>query len=97
MDTKKERCYRITIENVDSNERLQFDHQDREDLFEIIRKIEAKQMVAAELAPKLGLGLRLMGPMIMMNRKLSVFADFFPHFKAFYIKLKNTVKSSTDV
>jgi uncharacterized protein DUF3861 len=86
--TRKENCYRITIEDVnseqDTGKTLQFEFQDREDLFKIVEP----------LATKVGVALRLLGPVMMANRKHALFVDFMPHFKAFMHNLKSTVKNA---
>ncbi|WP_297481722.1 DUF3861 domain-containing protein [uncultured Photobacterium sp.] len=95
MSNKKN--YRITIEEVESQstiaQTIQFEFQDREDLFKIVENLKKGSELDAIQATRVGVALRLLGP-VMMNRKHPLFADFMPHFKTFMQSLKNTVKQS---
>ncbi|PSW62017.1 DUF3861 domain-containing protein [Photobacterium kishitanii] len=94
----KENCYRITIEELQplsSNPKtIQFEFQDRENLFNIIDNLKKTSDLEATQATRLGASLRLLGPILMANRKHPLFIDFMPHFKTFMLSLKNTVKKS---
>lgn len=96
MSNKKN--YRITIKEVESQstiaQTMQFEFQDREDLFKIVKNLEKGSKLDAIQATRVGVALRLLGPVMMMNRKHPLFADFMPHFKTFMQSLKNTVKQS---
>ncbi|WP_392340128.1 DUF3861 domain-containing protein [Moritella marina] len=98
---KKANCYRVTIEEMNSvhipGETLQFEFQDREDLFKIIEHLKQGSGLEESTATKVGIALRLLGPVMMANHKHALFVDFMPHFKAFMHSLKNTVKNSTKV
>jgi hypothetical protein len=95
---KKQNCYRITIEEVNSiqatDKTLQFEFQDREDLFKVIENLKQGSGLEESNATKVGVALRLLGPVMMTNHKHALFVDFMPHFKAFMHSLKNTVKNS---
>lgn len=95
---RKENCYRITIEDAnseqDSGKTLQFEFQDREDLFKIVENLKQGSGLEESLATKVGVALRLLGPVMMANRKHALFVDFMPHFKAFMHNLKSTVKNA---
>ncbi|KJF85967.1 DUF3861 domain-containing protein [Photobacterium phosphoreum] len=94
----KENIYRVTIEELASHpstdKTIQFEFQDREDLFKIIENLKQGSGLDATQATRVGVSLRLLGPVMMMNRKHPLFAEFMPHFKTLMIKLKNTVKSA---
>ncbi|KJG14283.1 MULTISPECIES: DUF3861 domain-containing protein [Photobacterium] len=96
MPNKK--TYRITIEEVESPsstaQTMQFEFQDREDLFKIVKNLKEGCELDATQATRVGVALRLLGPVMVMNRKHPLFADFMPHFKTFMQSLKNTVKQS---
>ncbi|MEH6453064.1 MAG: DUF3861 domain-containing protein [Psychromonas sp.] len=96
--TIKDNRYRITIEEVNSelenHKTLQFEFEDREDLFNVIDKINKGSGLEAPLATRVAVALRLLGPVMMQNSKHALFADFMPHFKTFMHKLKSTVKSA---
>ncbi|OAN17890.1 hypothetical protein A3K86_02945 [Photobacterium jeanii] len=94
---RKENQYRITVEEIGVAEglvpqRLQFEMQDREDLFSAVEKINENSGLAAPEATRVAVALRLLGPVMMLNRKHELFAEFMPHFKTFMQNLKNTVK-----
>ncbi|MEC6814354.1 DUF3861 domain-containing protein [Photobacterium toruni] len=96
MSNKKN--YRITIEEIEGQsptpQTLQFEFQDREDLFKIVENLKKGSELDATQAIRVGVALRLLGPVMMMNHKHPLFADFMPHFKTFMQSLKNTVKQS---
>ena len=96
--TRKENCYRITIEEVNVEQEaaktLQFEFQDREDLFNVIESLKKGSGLEAETATKVGVALRLLGPVMMKDRKHPLFIDFMPHFKNFMQNLKSTVKNA---
>ncbi len=95
---RKDRRYRITIEELGSDkavgQTLEFEHADREDLFNVVEKLQKGSGLEAPIAIKMAVALRLIGPTMMENRKHPLFADFMPHFKAFMLKLKSTVKGN---
>ncbi|WP_144212949.1 DUF3861 domain-containing protein [Shewanella donghaensis] len=98
---RKDKSYRITIEEVNVDQEtartLEFDYQDREDLFDVVEKLKQGSGLEESIATKVGVALRLLGPVMMQNRKHSLFADFMPHFKHFMQHLKGTVKSTVKV
>ena len=71
---------------------LVFEFQDREDVFNIVGNLKQKSGLEPEVATKVGVALRLLGPVMMQNRKHELFADFMPHFKTFMQNLKSKVK-----
>lgn len=98
--SRKDNVYRITIEEVSADTQgspksLEFEVQDREDMFKVVEKLQQGSGLEAETATRVGVALRLLGPVMMVNRKHSLFADFMPHFKTFMQNLKSTVKQAT--
>lgn len=95
---RKDNCYRITVEQVNPEsagvKSLQFDFQDREDLFNIVEQLKQSSGLEQAAATKVGLALRLLGPVMMQNRKHPLFVDFMPHFKNFMHNLKSKVKAA---
>ncbi|SMY32975.1 DUF3861 domain-containing protein [Photobacterium andalusiense] len=93
-----ENGYRITIEELQPKsaipKTIQFEFQDREDLFNIIDNLKQNSGLEEVQATKIGVSLRLLGPILMANRKHPLFIDFMPYFKNFMLLLKNTVKKS---
>ncbi len=93
----KQNHYRVIIEEVNTKadrdlQTLQFEIEDREDIFSIIEKMKQSSGLDEQAATRLGVSIRLLGPLMMHNRKHPLFADFMPHFKNFMQNLKKTVK-----
>ncbi len=96
---KKTNCYRITIEEMnsesgDSPRTMQVEVQDRENMFAIVETLKKGSGLGEQLATQVGIALRLLGPVMMQNRTHPLFADFMPHFKDFMVNLKKTIKNS---
>lgn len=97
IKSKKENNYRVTIEELSSNQTgktLEFEFEDREDLFNVVDKLNKHSGLDATIATRVAVALRLLGPVMMKNRKHPLFADFMPHFKVFMQNLKSSIKSS---
>lgn len=98
---RKDKCYRVTIEEItleqETAQTLVFEFQDREDVFNIVGNLKQKSGLEPEVATKVGVALRLLGPVMMQNRKHELFADFMPHFKTFMQNLKSKVKAASSV
>ncbi|MGF1689183.1 DUF3861 domain-containing protein [Photobacterium japonica] len=88
--------YRITIEEVGIEEEktLTFMVQDREDMLEIVEKLKQGSGLDANDATRVGVALRLLGPVMMADRKHPLFVNFMPHFRDFMQNIKATVKST---
>lgn len=96
---KKLNNYRITIEDMnteseDSPRTLQFEVQDREDMFAIVDTLRKSSGLDEQFATQVGIALRLLGPVMMRNKKHPLFVDFMAHFKDFMLNLKKTMKNS---
>lgn len=94
----KENTYRVTIEEVNTNKdqsprTLQFEVRDREDMFKVVEKLRQDSGLEEQTSTQLGVALRLLGPVMMHNRKHPLFVDFMPHFKDFMVNLKKTLKN----
>lgn len=94
--TRKDKQYRITIEEMDAEEAraLEFEFQDREDLFKIVEALKQGSGLEPDKATRVAVALRLLGPVMMEDRKHPLFIDFMPHFKDFMQNLKSTVKAA---
>lgn len=96
---KKPNSYRITIEEInyesDDNPRaMEIEVQDREDMFAIVDTLKRGSELDEQHATQVGIALRLLGPVMMQNKKHPLFVDFMPHFKDFMMNLKKTLKNS---
>ena len=99
IEMKKPNCYRITIEEIytesdDKLRSLQFEVQDREDIFAVVDTLKKNSGLDKQAATGLGIALRLLGPVMIENKKNPLFVDFMPHFKDFMLNLKKTIKNS---
>ncbi|GMQ48386.1 DUF3861 domain-containing protein [Vibrio sp. 10N] len=95
--SNKHNQYRITIEEINTKadlelQTLTFEIEDREDMFAIVEKMKQSSGLDESSATRLGVSLRLLGPMMMQDRKHPLFADFMPHFRTFMQSLKKTIK-----
>ncbi|OQQ02098.1 hypothetical protein BK411_22690 [Vibrio splendidus] len=95
--TGKHNNYRITIEEVSVKEdrelqTMQFEIEDRENLFAIVEKIKQDSGLDEQSAARLGVSIRLLGPLMMQDRKHPLFVNFMPHFRDFMQNLKKTLK-----
>ncbi|MEZ9323064.1 DUF3861 domain-containing protein [Vibrio sp. 10N.286.51.E5] len=95
--TGKHNNYRITIEEVSVKEdrelqTMQFEIEDRENMFAVVEKIKQDSGLDEQSAARLGVGIRLLGPLMMQDRKHPLFVDFMPHFRNFMQNLKKTLK-----
>ncbi len=91
----KKHQYRITIEHtrnpdgsVPEDASVVFDFDSHDDLFGIIDKLKNHPDVGPDAAPRLGLGVKLFGSVMLENRTSELFSGLFPHFSAFMKKLK---------
>jgi hypothetical protein len=93
---RTDKQYKVTIEEVgvDEPRTLEFDYQDREELFNVVKELKQGSGLEPETAIKLAVALRLLGPVIINDRKHPLFVDFMPHFKHFMQNLKSTVKQA---
>lgn len=94
---KQPHNYRITIErtNEGNEQAMQFEIQDREDMFAIVEAIKKGSGLNENNSTRLGVALRLLGPMMMQDRKHPLFVDFFPHFKTFINNLKSKLRNKS--
>ncbi|MGF1736598.1 DUF3861 domain-containing protein [Photobacterium satsumensis] len=94
---KQPHNYRITIErtNEGNEQAMQFEIQDREDMFAIVEAIKQGSGLNENNSTRLGVALRLLGPVMMQDRKHPLFVDFFPHFKTFINNLKSKLRNKS--
>lgn len=95
---RKDKQYRVTIEEIDAQDEsaktLQFEFQDREDVFNVVENLKKGSGLEPETATKVAVALRLLGPVMMKDRKHPLFVNFMPHFKDFMHNLKSVVKEA---
>ena len=91
---KRRRYYQISILETASDgisvtgQPLIIEHSDHEDLFQVIEKIKSVQGIDKQLAPKLGLGLRLFGTVALAHKKTPLFQALLPSLRTFIQSLK---------
>ena len=96
--TRKGNRYRFIIEELNSEDELgqalTFELHDREDLFNAVQNLKNGSGLEENSATKVAVALRLLGPVMIEQRKHPIFLDFMPHFKVFMHHLKSTVKAA---
>lgn len=65
----------------------------KENMLDIVNALQEKSGLEKDDATRLGVAIRLLGPLMMTDRKNPLFVDFFPHFKNFMTNLKSTLKN----
>ncbi|GAA4882695.1 DUF3861 domain-containing protein [Ferrimonas pelagia] len=93
------RGFRVIIEPINASDepmqqRLEFEVQDRENVFATVAAIKQGSGLDPLASTQLGVGLRILGPLLMQHRKHPLFAELMPHFKGFMLNLKRTLKSA---
>ena len=73
---------------------MQFEIEDREYMFASVDKIKLDSGLDEHSARRLGVSIRLLGPLMMQDRKHPLFVDFMPHFRNFMLNLKKTLKGA---
>ena len=71
---------------------MRFEIEGRENMFAIVDKIMQDSVSDEQSATRLGVSIRLLGPLMMQDRKHPLFIDFMPHFRNFMQNLKKTLK-----
>ena len=62
---------------------MRFEIEGRENMFAIVDKIMQDSVSDEQSATRLGVSIRLLGPLMMQDRKHPLFVDFMPHFRNF--------------
>jgi hypothetical protein len=96
LSMKKEHLYRITLEQLDGaspetvSSRLQLDFSNHDDIFGIIDREGPGRFgsLSAHDAALFIVGLKLLGKVLMENRKNELFSAFSTHFVDFMKKVK---------
>ena len=91
----RKHLYRIRIDHicnadgsVPENTGTEFDFESHDELLAIIDNLGRRPDIGPALAPRLGLGIKLFGGVMLEKRTSELFADLFPHFAEFMKKLK---------
>lgn len=87
--------YKVTIEHLMSTDgsastdnSLQFEVENHDDIFAIVKRLEARGDFSPEEAKAFGVGLKLFSEVMLDNRQLPLFSSFIPHFVGFMKELK---------
>ncbi|TCP91289.1 uncharacterized protein DUF3861 [Cricetibacter osteomyelitidis] len=83
----KQHQYRITVEHLTDEQGnavqaapLQFNAPNHDNIFQIIEKIQQRDGFTPEMAQRFAVGLKLMGEVMLENRKQPLFEQLRPHF-----------------
>lgn len=94
---KKQKSYRITVEEIDTEGQatcLQFEIEDREDIFAVVEAVKKGSDLDEIDATRVALALRLLAPTMVKHKKHPLFETFMPHFKDFMMNLKKILKTT---
>jgi len=90
--------YHIDIERHDqekkagwsiSGQSISFELSSRDDLQELIRRVDSLAIVSGDDAAQLTVGIKLLGDVLLRYRDDEMFSGLFPHFATFMKKLKS--------
>lgn len=92
----KQHRYRITVEHLALPDGsppaeahpLRFEARNHDELGAIVARVQQRGDLSPEDATAFAIGLKLFSEVMLENRKLPLFAEFQPHFKAFMQTLK---------
>jgi len=92
--------YRVTIEHIHPEEEttiqsMQLALEERDDMFAIVDKMKQSSGLEANTAARFAVGLKLLGPVMMEQRKNPLFAELMPHFGRFMGNLKRKLKAAS--
>ncbi len=83
----KQHQYRIIVEHLTDEQGntvqadpLQFNAPNHDNIFQIIEKIQQRDGFTPEMAQRFAVGLKLMGEVMLENRKHPLFEQLRPHF-----------------
>ncbi|MBX0289195.1 DUF3861 domain-containing protein [Hymenobacter sp. HSC-4F20] len=97
--SKKQHQYRLTLEHQQASQPDQPLHEpltlafaNHDDVFAIIERIQQADVLPAEEAATLAVGLKLLGNVLLAHRGEPLFAEFGPAYGEFLKKLKGQTK-----
>lgn len=90
--------YRITVEPLTTpGEPLVFEATNHDELFFIVDRIRAREVVPADQAAEFAIGLKLFGEVLLRHRRESPFAELMPHFREFMKNMKGAGRRADHV
>lgn len=95
---KRTNKYRLNLEYISSTkedtilpEPIEIDFENHDDIFAIIQTLKKKNHFANDNdATEFAIGLKLFSEVMIKNKNIALFEDFFPAFGAFMKKLKSS-------
>lgn len=99
----KQHLYEVTVQHLADtqgnpstySEALQFQAGNHDDIFKILEKLQASQLLDEESTKAFVIGLKLFSEVMLENKELSLFKEFLPQFAQFMKSLKQTVKAQS--
>ncbi|MFH7348271.1 DUF3861 domain-containing protein [Acinetobacter variabilis] len=100
----KQHLYEVTVQHLADtqgnpstySEALQFQAGNHDDIFKILEKLQASQLLDEESTKAFVIGLKLFSEVMLENKELSLFKEFLPQFAQFMKSLKQTVKAQSE-
>lgn len=100
----KQHQYEVTVKHLADaqgnpstyTEELQFQVGNHDDIFKILEKLQASQLLDEESTKAFVIGLKLFSEVMLENKELPLFKEFLPQFAQFMKSLKQTVKAQSE-
>ena len=100
----KQHLYEVTVQHLADaqgnpstyTEELQFQVGNHDDIFKILEKLQASQLLDSESTKAFTVGLKLFSEVMLENKELLLFKEFMPQFAQFMKSLKQTVKAQSE-
>ncbi|QQN88916.1 DUF3861 domain-containing protein [Acinetobacter variabilis] len=100
----KQHLYEVNVQHLADtqgnpstySEALQFQVGNHDDIFKILEKLQASQLLDEESTKALVIGLKLFSEVMLENKELPLFKEFMPQFAQFMKSLKQTVKAQSE-
>ena len=85
--------YLVRLESISAHDTseppMQFEVENHDDIFAVIKKLESSEEFSADDAKAFGVGLKLFSEVMLKKRDYPLFSNFLPHFAAFMKELKS--------
>jgi len=96
----KKNIYQIDItpllnkegQDISGDEHIIFDFECHDDLKEILNRVGVIEGLSQQQTQSFAIGLKMLGEVMLENRKHPLFAEFSPHFGLFMKTLKQSIK-----
>lgn len=88
---KGKKSYKVTLEEVSGDHKLEFETESHEDILAIVEKLKSHPDLKEDAAA-FGIGLKLFSGVMMKQKDNPMFKNLMPAFKDFMKSLKSSAK-----